>query len=431
MNRGHEHSPAADLAQRVPEMALLLAATRTRTPASLPELLNHPIDWQRFLALAESHHVTPLVYKTFASMPDAAVPESVRRRLHEAFTANTRRVMFLMAQLIRLIDLFSAEGIDAVPFKGPVLAQDAYGNLALRQCGDLDVLIRPEHVPRAKRLLLDRGYEMVFPNCTPSESAFLAAMDDATERRYLNLNCEYHFHRRSDLLNIDLHWRINPPEMALDYDERGLFERLIAGPAVGGREIPRISPADNLLILCFNGAKDCWMRLDRICDVAELLQSKPPHRFDLALEMARRIGAMRMLLVGAALARELLEAPLSDALTHAIAADPIVDAMLPVCSRGLIQSMDISEMRWQLQVTMFNLRLRERLRDRIAYLRGRLAPTVGDWTSIRLPAALTPLYLLLRPLRIAKRIILAALGRNDRTGDEPEAPFRPRSTAGL
>ncbi len=70
-------------------------------------------------------------------------------------------------------------------------------------------------------------------------------MDDATEQRYLKLNCEYHFLRRSDLLNIDLHWRINPPEMALDYDEHGLFDRLQAGPAVGGEpsraSVPRIT----------------------------------------------------------------------------------------------------------------------------------------------------------------------------------------------
>ncbi len=163
MNLGAKHPAAADLAHRVPEMGLLLAAARTRPAASLAERLDRPIDWRRFLGLAESHHVVPLIHKTFGSIPSVAVPDPICQCLHEAFNGNARRVMFLMAELVRLIDLFSAEGIETVPFKGPILAQDAYGNLTLRQCGDLDLLIRPAHIPRASACFSIAATSCSFP----------------------------------------------------------------------------------------------------------------------------------------------------------------------------------------------------------------------------------------------------------------------------
>ena len=37
---------------------------------------------------------------------------------------------------------------------------DAYGDLRLRECGDLDMLIRPEDFPRVRELLCDNGFEL-------------------------------------------------------------------------------------------------------------------------------------------------------------------------------------------------------------------------------------------------------------------------------
>ena len=34
-----------------------------------------------------------------------------------------------------------------------------------------------------------------------------------------------------------------------------------------------LAPEDNLLLLCMHGAKHCWSRLERVCDVAELITS--------------------------------------------------------------------------------------------------------------------------------------------------------------
>src|SRR5260370_38643204 len=78
--------------------------------------------------------------------------------LAESFQDNTRNSVQLTAELFRLLDLFAREGIQVLPFKGPTLAMAAYGNLALRQFTDLDLLIRKEDVLRARGILLENGY---------------------------------------------------------------------------------------------------------------------------------------------------------------------------------------------------------------------------------------------------------------------------------
>jgi hypothetical protein len=56
----------------------------------------------------------------------------------------------------------------------------------------------------------------------------------------------------------------------------------------------------------------------------------------------------------------------------------------------------------RLETLHFYLRARERLRDGARYgLSLALAPTVADWTTWPLAPPLTPLYYLLRPLRLA------------------------------
>ena len=58
-------------------------------------------------------------------------------------------------------------------------------------------------------------------------------------------------------------------------------------------------------------------------------------------------------------------------------------------------------------------RMRERRRDRAALLfRTAFAPTIEDWASVRLPAALLPLHYLLRPFRLAVKHGTARLRRS-------------------
>ena len=212
-----------------------------------------------------------------------------------------------------------------------------------------------------------------------------------------------------DRLNIDLHWRLNPPEMTVSFSEAELWTRLESFP-LAGRQVLRLAPPDLLLLLCFNGAKDCWERLDRICDIAELLRSHPNIAWGEALDRARSIGVERMVVVGLALAKDLLDAPLTPELSAAIERDPIARGMVPELRHELANPSELLDQQGQIAPTLLHIRMRERRRDKIRYCWARLSPTVGDWVAMPLPRSLSFLYYILRPMRLTGRMIKSKLG---------------------
>src|SRR4029079_18015131 len=86
------------------------------------------------------------------------VPEQVLAQLAIEFRRNTVRNLYLTGELARILKMFADQAIPALPFKGPLLAQQAYGNLGLRVFQDLDLLIRPRDVARTLAMLASEGY---------------------------------------------------------------------------------------------------------------------------------------------------------------------------------------------------------------------------------------------------------------------------------
>jgi len=60
-----------------------------------------------------------------------------------------------------------------IPYKGPTLALAVYGNLALREFTDLDILVQTQNVRQAAELLKDRGYQGQFQLGSAQEADFL------------------------------------------------------------------------------------------------------------------------------------------------------------------------------------------------------------------------------------------------------------------
>src|SRR5262245_34078973 len=97
------------------------------------------IDWEYLFQLARRHSIVPLVYVQLEQQAPDLIPQQFLAKLKKHYVENSARNTLLTAELCRLINLFRDEGIEAIPYKGPVLALFAYGNIALRRFVDLDV----------------------------------------------------------------------------------------------------------------------------------------------------------------------------------------------------------------------------------------------------------------------------------------------------
>lgn len=333
-------------------------------------------------------------------MSAAHVPASVLDHLRRQLAESNRRNLRLTAELLALLDLLEQHAIRVVPLKGPALAAAVYGDLALRQFLDLDILVHKPDVPRATELLRSRGYR---------ERPLLT---DAQEAALLRHDCERGFVRDDGTL-LELHWDLVPAWFSLSFDHRSLWDRRET-VCIGGTMVPTLGADDLLLFLCIHGAKHLWARLKWVCDVAAVLHRAPPPDLTAVLAQARAIGAERMVLLGLRLAADLLEAPLPDDVQRRAQQDRTVSALATQVQARLFRSatatpLDLPELH------RFCLRARERWRDRVRYvLRVAVTPAATDWTSLPLPRALHPLYYVVRPIRVAvkygARLIRGARG---------------------
>lgn len=390
------------------EIELLLCCARTRADRRVAQRIRRlaagPLDWVYFIRLAQSHEVLTLVHATLKTVCFDAVPETIGRALERYASRQAQRSAHLTGELLRLLTLLDAQAIPALPVKGPVLSAAVYGDLALREFHDLDILIHRRDALRAKGVLLSSGYALA-----------TALKSDGFPSVYGKP--EYCFRRERDGLAVELCWRINPHYFLkrLDLETLGARRSPIR---LMGATVDALPAEELLLVLCVHGNKHNWWLLRWICDVAELIGTSPAMNWRRVLSMARTLGCRRSVTLGLSLARDLLGAPLPDTVLHEIEHD----AQLPrlatwVCQR-LFREVHVSladdrerclfnlSLEWGQR--LYYLKLTERLRDRIwnillllsAPCSLILKPSPTDRSMIALPKPLTFLYALARPFRI-------------------------------
>jgi hypothetical protein len=375
-----------------PEVELLLACARTHleesAAARLNRLLAGPLDWERMLRLARGHGVLPLLARHLGAAPPGLVPATTREALAEEFRRGARRSFALTGELLRILNRLAVAGLTVVPYKGPALAADAYGDLALRPFADLDIMVREAEVGRARELLAPEGY-------LPDYS-----LAPRQERACLRTTHALGFHRAAGQVALEVHWQFLPRHFAFALDPTVLEGRLVPVSLCGHRVLT-YAPEDLLLILCAHGAKHVWEVLRMVCDISQLLQAHADLNWDRVTGAAGDLGARRILFTGLALAHRLLGSQLPPQVEAQAAADPAVGTLVEAIRAGYFRGEAGPPP--ALAAARFQLAVRERYRDRLQYLLGLAAPTVADCAALPLPAPLFPLYYLLRPFRLAGR----------------------------
>jgi hypothetical protein len=356
-----------------------------RHMARLRQLLDGALDWEFILNFGESHGLIPLLYSHLHARAPEKVPPAVYEKLRERFRRISALNMYLSGELRRLLTLFAAHDIAAIPYKGPALAAKAYGNIALRQFGDLDIIVRQRDVLRVMNLLVAEGYALHPP------------LNDVQQALMLRTQCNLPFTRDAHRLIVEIHWRVSARLFSSPLDEETLWSNLHTD-TFEGTPINALAPEDLLLSLCVHGAKHLWERLSWITDIAQLIEVHPDLNWASLLERARRTGTERMLLLGLYVAHDLLGARLHEQVEGRLHADPEIVPLANQIYAPLFEGG--SDAGGMSGYFIFQLKARRRLRDKFNYCRYVISPTEEDLTLLSLPAPLSFIYYLLRPLRM-------------------------------
>lgn len=376
------------LAATRPEHELLLLCVHRGAAADIREriveLARAKLDWGYLFLLARRHAVLPLLYRGLEDVD--SLPDDFRAKLRDEFRKNATRNTLLAGEMSRLALLFEAEGVPLLAYKGPALAQQAFGDIMLRRFIDLDVLVRRTDARRAGELLLSLGYSKP-EGLTESHEEFLL-------RRQHNLA----YTRDKGLMIVELHWEVAPARFAAVPVGEGVWERSTT-VKLYGTDVRCPSPEDLLLALAVHGTKHLWERLAWVCDVAALVNSQPSFDWSHVLRRAEESRVERMLQLVLRLARGLAGAELPEGLFDKHD-DEVVSALSKEVTAVMFSGAEYVPIGFVRNVG-FNLRARGRLRERLDYLRFILTPTDGDLSAVSLPAGMSFAYYLLRPLRLA------------------------------
>ncbi len=370
-----------------PECALLRAIAHCRSNDSRPEiaeLAGKVTDWDAMLQLAEDHRVVPFLF-VYLAKSGAKIPPDAWERLQSKYQRNLVISLANTAELIELLRSFERESIRAIPFKGVVLAKSVYGDTALRQAGDLDILIDAGDLSRAGSLLLERGYELQ----TPMGTDGLPAHPDGFE-------C--HFERLRDGMVTELRWRFDlvQPKFRrnLGVDWVSPYRRVTS---LAGAEVPDIAPELLLILLSMHGSKHLWTRLLWICDIGHLLSSHPTLDWRTVFREARRAGLWRCTALGVLLAKRLTGCEVPEKVLHSFESDRFATGLATHFEHCLFEAPgSLPDGLVPYNVQLFSFWDRTGL-----FLSGELLrPNERDRAFVALPKWLEGLYYLIRPFRI-------------------------------
>jgi Uncharacterised nucleotidyltransferase len=376
-----------------PEKELLACCARTRVGSAvaqkISELLDDNLDWDYIFNEAEENSVTPLLGRNLQALAGDRIPAMILERLKNACRANTIRCLFLTAELTKILELFRARGIQAIAYKGPALAVQAYGDVTLRQFEDLDIILRQGDLQKANEVMLGLGYRPRFDWIFSSGAASSLVPG------------EYNYRDEKRRLMVELHTELTLRHFPTvpDLDD---FSKRLMPVKLNDQEVPTFSVEDALIVLSIHGAKDFWERFSWIADISELLQRYPSLDWEATISRAEALDAERMLHTGLLLATGLLNAGVPDEIRRRLEADQAANEVV-----GEISSSLMSRAYRPLDAKgRFNFRRRMR-RGRLAgfryAMRLSVIPAEEDYEMMRLPAQLSPLYVALRPLRLLRK----------------------------
>ncbi|MGN7764909.1 nucleotidyltransferase domain-containing protein [Paenibacillus sp. 22594] len=340
------------------------------------------IDWELWVRLSLHHRVFPYIYPKLSRMREEHVPPEVTERLKREYRRNTVQMLQLSGEMGYIGEELAKLQIRSLFLKGPVLAQELYGDISLRTSRDLDFIVPMAQLAETESLLLRLGYV--------KEEDFESILGDWKWR-------EHHttFNHPDKGIKVEVHWRLSPgPSTEPDFDELWKHARTSSH---FGQSVHYLGSEDLFLFLAAHGARHGWSRLRWLLDIRQLLLQKPDTGKLTAL--LRRyhyndVGGQALLL-----AAHLLAAPVEPALAS-LAERPKARRIAGLALFYVARMINLHNPPLEPEVERHYKYYQPAILTRwhqFLYITGFLYPYAADAKTLPLPKKLHVLYFPLRP----------------------------------
>jgi hypothetical protein len=346
--------------------------------------------WRHFLNLISAHGVLPLAYQAIHKYAKDAISTENYNHLKQNYMSTVGRNMLMAAELIKVMALLEKNGIESLAFKGPTLAQMAYGDISLRYNWDLDLLIRKEQLEQAIELLKSQGYEPAFQ------------MTPAQYKSYASISHDFCLYSPRGDIPIELHWRLFSNEFMVHIDDADFFANS-SEVTIQGKPIKSFNTEQLLVYLATHGAKHQWERMEWLVDIARVIE-KQSIDWDHLVSISEQTQSLTIVLTTLQLCQNIL------------------GTQLPGNVAGLTQEKTIQRKTKSMQSLLFNnfekksgdnirtktisvaqMNQLTGIKNKFLLLTSVLKPTPLDFESHEHPENMTFLYYFSRPINVFRR----------------------------
>lgn len=334
------------------------------------------------LEAAGAHGVAPLACRELLARP-GLLSDKARRALVVAQRAGAVRAFDGLRELRDVLRRLEAAGVHALPYKGPVLAFDAWGDVSLRDSADLDVVVAPRDVDRAAAALEALGYRPADGRAWPDARAVNDWQAQVTLRR------------DGGRVLLDLHWRFCDRKLPWSPDIPAVFARG-QWRHIADVRVPVPAREDQVLLVLLHAARHGWDRLEAFATAGALLARGVDA--DILARRAAAVGGRTAVLSGVEVVRRLFGTG-SAALERAVSSDLRVVALARDAEERLRRG-DAGVVR----DARLHLTLLDGAGARARYLAmAALLPTSADAAALPLPRGFRWLFPLARLWRLGAR----------------------------
>jgi hypothetical protein len=205
------------------------------------------VDWSRLTETLRLRRMLPALGPRILELAEGQPSDGFATAVGQALETGRRHSVFLQLVSLRVMAMLVDAGIRCTPLKGPLLGEAIYGDPGRRLSSDIDLLVAPEQLQAAVKVVCGLGYQAPTDHVGP---------DGLPQLHFVLV------HERGQLPPVELHWRVHW------YERSFAYERLLSPTSDQLPDVWRPAPTDELAALLLFYARDGFIDLRLATDVS-------------------------------------------------------------------------------------------------------------------------------------------------------------------
>ena len=253
-------------------------------------------EWPQIIKKIDLSQTAPIAYRNLKDMN--YVPEAIVSSLEKRYLVSMRRNVLLMNEIENISKYFREKDLQCIFLKGALASEQMFGDVGLYTGGDIDMLVKPKDLDKAKRCIEELGYKQA---------------GGYSEKDYLETHYHLPPYMKGDYV-VEIHWKLTkryvsiPPdfwwEKTIEYSSNNVSYTLL-------------SPERYLLSAVFRLYSHGFQPLRFLVFVAGLIEHfKKETDWRFIMDSAEIFHMKRITSFSLKLAKEYLDASVPDHLTE-------------------------------------------------------------------------------------------------------------------